>query len=40
MIRNIRYMAYGAVLAYFFDPENGRRRRALAGQRIPAVFCN
>jgi len=38
MIRNIRYMAYGALLAYFFDPENGRRRRALAGQRIPAVF--
>ena len=38
MIRKLRYMAFGALLAYFFDPENGRRRRALAVQRIPAVF--
>ena len=38
MIRKFRYMAFGALLAYFFDPENGRRRRALAVQRIPAVF--
>jgi osmotically-inducible protein OsmY len=28
----------GALLAYFFDPENGRRRRALARDRIPAFF--
>jgi osmotically-inducible protein OsmY len=38
MIRKLRYMAYGAMLAYFFDPENGRRRRALARDRIPALF--
>ena len=38
MIRKLRFMAFGALLAYFFDPQNGRRRRALAGQRIPAVF--
>jgi len=38
MIRKLRYMAFGALLTYFFDPQNGRRRRALAGQRIPAVF--
>jgi osmotically-inducible protein OsmY len=31
-------MAYGALLAYFFDPENGRRRRALARDRVPALF--
>jgi osmotically-inducible protein OsmY len=28
----------GALLAYFFDPENGRRRRALARDRIPAFL--
>ena len=38
MIRKLRYMAFGALLAYFFDPQNGRRRRALARQRIPAVL--
>jgi len=40
MLRKLRYMAMGALLAYFFDPENGRRRRAMAGQRIPAFFRN
>jgi osmotically-inducible protein OsmY len=40
MIRKLRYMAMGAVLAYFFDPQNGRSRRALARQRIPALFRN
>ena len=40
MIRKIRYMAMGAALAYFFDPENGRSRRALARQRVPAFFRN
>jgi osmotically-inducible protein OsmY len=40
MFRKLRYMAYGALLAYFFDPENGRRRRALARDRIPALFRN
>jgi osmotically-inducible protein OsmY len=38
MIRKLRYLAYGALLAYFFDPENGRRRRALARDRVPALF--
>lgn len=38
MFRKLRFMAFGALLAYFFDPQNGHRRRTLAGQRIPAVF--
>ena len=38
MLRVIRYVGLGALLAYFFDPENGRRRRALARDRIPALF--
>jgi osmotically-inducible protein OsmY len=38
MFRKLRYMAYGAFLAYFFDPENGRRRRALVRDRVPAMF--
>jgi osmotically-inducible protein OsmY len=38
MIRTIRHVAFGALLAYFFDPDNGRRRRAMAGERIPALF--
>ena len=38
MIRKLRYMAFGALLAYFFDPDNGRRRRALARQRVPAAL--
>ena len=38
MIRKLRYMAFGAMLAYFFDPQNGRSRRALARQRVPALF--
>jgi osmotically-inducible protein OsmY len=40
MIRKLRYMAMGAALAYFFDPQSGRSRRALARQRIPALFRN
>jgi osmotically-inducible protein OsmY len=40
MIRKLRYMAFGALLAYFFDPQNGHSRRALARQRIPAFFRN
>jgi osmotically-inducible protein OsmY len=31
-------VALGALIAYFFDPDNGRRRRALARDRIPAFF--
>jgi osmotically-inducible protein OsmY len=38
MLRLIRYVGLGALIAYFFDPENGRRRRALARDRIPAYF--
>jgi osmotically-inducible protein OsmY len=38
MFRKLRYMAMGALIAYFFDPDNGRRRRALARDRIPAFF--
>jgi hypothetical protein len=36
MIRKLRYMAFGALLAYFFDPQNGRERRSRALERIPA----
>jgi osmotically-inducible protein OsmY len=38
MFRKLRYMGLGALIAYFFDPENGRRRRAMARDRIPALF--
>jgi osmotically-inducible protein OsmY len=38
MLRVLRYVGLGALIAYFFDPENGRRRRALARDRIPAFF--
>jgi osmotically-inducible protein OsmY len=31
-------MGLGALIAYFFDPDNGRRRRALARDRVPALF--
>jgi osmotically-inducible protein OsmY len=38
MLRTIRILGLGALLAYFFDPDNGRRRRALARDRVPAFF--
>jgi osmotically-inducible protein OsmY len=38
MLRLFRYIGLGALVAYFFDPENGRRRRALARERIPALL--
>ena len=38
MLRFIRSVGLGALIAYFFDPENGRRRRALARDRFPAFF--
>jgi osmotically-inducible protein OsmY len=31
-------MGLGALIAYFFDPQSGRSRRAEARQRIPAVL--
>jgi len=38
MLRVLRYVGLGALIASFFDPDNGRRRRALARDRIPALF--
>jgi osmotically-inducible protein OsmY len=38
MLRLIRYVGLGALIAYFFDPDNGRGRRAKAQQRIPALL--
>lgn len=38
MLRFFRYVGLGALIAYFFDPNNGNRRRALARDRIPAMF--
>ena len=30
MLRFLRYVGLGALIAYYFDPDNGHRRRALA----------
>jgi osmotically-inducible protein OsmY len=38
MLRTIRILGLGALLAYFFDRDNGRRRRALARDRLRAYF--
>src|SRR3982074_3074588 len=38
MLRLLRYVGLGALIAYLFDPENGHRRRALARERIPALL--
>jgi osmotically-inducible protein OsmY len=38
MLRLLRYASLGAALAYFFDPDNGRRRRARAQDRVPAFL--
>jgi osmotically-inducible protein OsmY len=38
MFRLLRYVGLGALIAYFFDPQSGNRRRALARDRIPALF--
>ena len=38
MLRFLRYVGLGALIAYYFDPENGHRRRALARERIPALL--
>jgi osmotically-inducible protein OsmY len=34
MLRALFYGALGALAAYFFDPDNGRRRRALVRDRV------
>jgi osmotically-inducible protein OsmY len=38
MLRALFYGALGALAAYFFDPDSGRRRRALARDRMPAFL--
>ena len=38
MLRFWRSVGLGALVAYFFDPDNGRRRRALARDRVPALL--
>jgi osmotically-inducible protein OsmY len=35
--RRFRLLALGAALSYFFDPENGRRRRKVAADRLGAL---
>jgi osmotically-inducible protein OsmY len=32
--RKLRFAALGAALVYFFDPDNGRRRRKVAADRL------
>jgi len=36
-MRRLRFIALGAALAYFFDRENGKRRRKLAADRLAGV---
>jgi osmotically-inducible protein OsmY len=38
MFRKLRWMGLGALIAYFFDPQSGRGRRAEARQRVPALL--
>jgi osmotically-inducible protein OsmY len=38
MLRFLRYVGLGALIAYYFDRDNGHRRRALARERIPALL--
>jgi osmotically-inducible protein OsmY len=37
-MRKLRWIGLGAALTYFFDPEQGRRRRATTRDRIAAMF--
>jgi hypothetical protein len=32
MTKRLRFAALGAALVYFFDPENGKRRRKVTGR--------
>lgn len=34
MIKRLRFAALGAALVYFFDPENGKRRRKVTADRL------
>ena len=34
MFRKLRYMAMGALIAYFFDPQSGSKRRAAVRDRV------
>jgi hypothetical protein len=34
MTKRLRFAALGAALVYFFDPENGKRRRKVTGDRL------
>jgi osmotically-inducible protein OsmY len=36
--RRLRILALGAALSYFFDPENGRRRRKVAADRLGSLM--
>jgi osmotically-inducible protein OsmY len=36
--RRLRLLALGAALSYFFDPENGRRRRKIAADRLASLM--
>ena len=36
-VRHFRLIAIGAALSYFFDPENGKRRRKTAADRLTAL---
>jgi hypothetical protein len=36
--RTFRLLALGAALSYFLDPENGRRRRKVAADRLAALM--
>jgi osmotically-inducible protein OsmY len=35
--RRLRLVAFGAALSYFFDPDNGRRRRKVAADRLAGL---
>ena len=36
--RRLRLIAFGAALTYFFDPENGRRRRKVTADRLVGLM--
>jgi len=37
-MRKLRWIGLGAALTYFFDPDQGRRRRAMTRDRIAGMF--